>query len=572
MAPRRTIVLLLAVVLLVPWLSLTSATAQVQPAAPPPAQTSGWVSLGPPGAAGVSRVSVSSAWPTDPFLYAARPDGPANAPAPGPPAARSYDGGRTWESIAPAAPPGRITTILDDGGRSWRLLDSVPGQYLTDAAFSPDFARDRTLYASVLNHGLVVSHDGGAHWASTWNGVQLVGRAYPTADSFVISPTFARDGTLFAMGTAEPAPPTPTPTPTSTPTPTPTPTVSPSWTALPRASPSTGSPSYPPREASPFRTLFRSRDRGATWEAVWQYPYQGVGSSFGARVLISPAFADNGLVFLVVSSSGTSPASGHCSIIRSVDAGTTWKRFADSGQYSGCGPASFVGGTESAIWFFYQDGWRGTPDTMPLPTLTQSGAAGAGLPTLAQDGTAFAGGVGGVMAFGTSARRGTVAAAGPSPNTSGGAPPNASASPSPRPNGCSIQPPAPFLAALAQADAVGGQIGCPSSPARHLAVRVRQIDRTYAFWTEDDDPLWTALLDPLDPTYHLPKEFHAVARPSKSAEPWSAAPDRVVEGDVLAYEGGLMLRLPDASGRWSTFVIGLAPTLEGWQEIPEAAP
>jgi hypothetical protein len=432
----------------------------------------------------------------------------------------------------------------------------MPGQYMTDVVFSPDFAQDRTLYASVVNGGVLASHDGGAHWAPSWNGVQLLGRAYPVADWVEISPTFARDGTLFAMGTAEPAPPTPTATPTPTPTPAPA--------TSPLASPSPRLPSYPPRPTPPTRTLFRSRDRGATWEAVWQYAFQGAGSSFGAQVLLSPAFADNGLALVVVSSSGTSPASGHCSITRSDDAGTTWKRFADSGQYSGCGPASFVGGRESAIWFFYQTGWLGTPDTMPLPTLTQSGIAGAVAPTLARDGTAFAGGAGGVMAFGPSARPGAVGAAFVAPA--------ASTSPSPRPTGCSIPPLAPFVAALARADAVGRQLGCPLSPARHVAVRVRQIDRTYAFWTEDDDPNWTALLDPLDPSYHQPKEFRRVARPSKSAEPWSAAPDRVVEGDVLVYEGGLLLRLPDASGRWSTFVIGLAPTLEGWQEIPEAVP
>jgi photosystem II stability/assembly factor-like uncharacterized protein len=107
---------------------------------------------------------------------------------------RSDDGGQTWTHL-PGLPMGfEITTLAvsprfaqdgivllggnysnnqiirsADGGRTWRAVfegDSIEGASdVVGLAFSPDFARDRTVYAWLQDAGLLRSTDGGLTWS-----------------------------------------------------------------------------------------------------------------------------------------------------------------------------------------------------------------------------------------------------------------------------------------------------------------------------------------------------------------------------------------------------------------------
>ena len=88
-----------------------------------------------------------------------------------------------------------------DSGQTWvRLRGGLPeGDYLAlDLAISPDFADDRTLFASGFRgdywgEGVHRSTDGGDTWQPMWNGLTHL-RAYDV----VLSPDYAADGTLLA--------------------------------------------------------------------------------------------------------------------------------------------------------------------------------------------------------------------------------------------------------------------------------------------------------------------------------------------------------------------------------------
>lgn len=83
-----------------------------------------------------------------------------------------------------------------DGGRHWeqfeldRIDDEEP--YPVAIRLSPNFAADQTLFFSTRSHGLMKSVDGGQTASRIWDGHEK------TIISLVVSPDFAADGTLFA--------------------------------------------------------------------------------------------------------------------------------------------------------------------------------------------------------------------------------------------------------------------------------------------------------------------------------------------------------------------------------------
>lgn len=129
--------------------------------------------------------------------------------------ARSADGGQTWTHLH-GVPAGfeiaslaispdfaadgvvaiggnyRNSQILrsDDGGETWEIVfdgKTPENRHVSDmiaVAFSPDFARDRTLYAWLQDSGLLRSTDGGLSWElvaeSTYYGQTLA--LYPTGN------------------------------------------------------------------------------------------------------------------------------------------------------------------------------------------------------------------------------------------------------------------------------------------------------------------------------------------------------------------------------------------------------
>lgn len=583
--------------------SSARAQQQIRPAFEP----GDWLTLGPVGPVATTRVAVSAAWPDDPFLLAVRANRAlpvatnTSTPAvpytaahgrdllPGPPAVRSYDGRQSWQPLDTPlpgdeiaivqrrsgervilaigrvgdgpAPPLRLLRSLDDaqswtvvdtippttsgigplivspavkddgriilltggnadspayqtfdGGLTWAPYDPLPGQRITSITFSPDFAQDQTVFLTAVNAGLFASRDGGDHWASLWDDVEIDGDRYPDVSPVTISPTFAQDGTLFV---------------------------------------SAGGPTINAEQRSPPRhslvALFVSRDRGASWSPVSRADAEASGgtiTSGSLRVVLSPAFAENGLALATVSFSGNTPASGGCALYRSVDWGATWRERHHSGQYSGCGPLRFVGDATTAVWYFHQSGWSGTRDGAVtigyavLPNIPAGSSVLPRPPVVVADGTAFFAGAGGVIAIGPSARR-----------TDGRLP-------------CPFPEPGPFTAAWAAAERTRPQLGCPLGTPERVTVRERRLGPAFGFWPEDDDPQWLALGGFGGPG------AGRVNRPAKADQPWDGPPDRVVEGEQLRYEGGQVLRLPDAAGRWSAYAVGATV----WEQLPEAVP
>jgi photosystem II stability/assembly factor-like uncharacterized protein len=88
-----------------------------------------------------------------------------------------------------------------DGGRTWQdayqsLVTGPDALSTSSVAFSPEFERDRVVFAGVPG-GVVVSKDGGQNWRAA-----IFPPPAPLVVSLVISPNFGEDETLFA-GTAE---------------------------------------------------------------------------------------------------------------------------------------------------------------------------------------------------------------------------------------------------------------------------------------------------------------------------------------------------------------------------------
>jgi YVTN family beta-propeller protein len=82
-----------------------------------------------------------------------------------------------------------------DRGQSWEQVKEEEDWYVQSMALSPDFATDQTLFVGALDGNLHRSDDGGFTWQALGGGLPP-GTVWVWA--LVMSPEFARDGTLFA--------------------------------------------------------------------------------------------------------------------------------------------------------------------------------------------------------------------------------------------------------------------------------------------------------------------------------------------------------------------------------------
>jgi len=132
---------------------------------------------------------------------------------------RSEDGGRSWQdayaslelsaalttSVVVVSPgfetdrsvfagvPGGVLRSAD-AGQSWQVASfPPPAPFVSSLVISPNYARDGTLFVGTLEDGVFRSGDRGTHWAA-WN----FGLLDLNVLALGVSPDYGRDETLFA--------------------------------------------------------------------------------------------------------------------------------------------------------------------------------------------------------------------------------------------------------------------------------------------------------------------------------------------------------------------------------------
>ena len=208
-----------------------------------------------------------------------------------------------------------------DAGQTWTTV-ALAGEKGTEAvAFSPSYATDRTIVASIAaidmrdapivrpgtnepdtEAGMLLSSDGGA----SWSPIALPshdGTRVPRVTQIALSPTFAEDGTLFVEALD-------------------------GWP-------------QPYRDPVPTSAVFRSTDRGLHWEMISSpvkvepehKRYQTM-----VQLALSPSFAEDQTVLLGTrAETDAEHRDGQCWVQRSTDAGTTWGEKQPVEPIEGCG-------------------------------------------------------------------------------------------------------------------------------------------------------------------------------------------------------------------------------------------
>jgi hypothetical protein len=442
---------------------------------------------------------------------------------------RSLDAGATWASVletvgapelavSPEFGRDRLLFALDggallrsrDGGGSWERLDPAPGQLVQHVVFSPGFATDRTVFIAAtsggfpgrstedlpgdepsrdheLSAGVLVSRDGGMSWTPSNEGIVWEGTPYRHVEWIAVSPTFAEDSTVFALG----------------------------W-----------GPRLPGRTffGSTARIwdggLFRSTDRGATWQVVASVGY-GLWNKASVGLALSPSFAADGVALMTESSLQTSPASANCRVWRSGDRGSTWSVAIRPGSYEGCGTTVLANGGAGPLAF--------VPKAMSVMRSSDGGLTwGAGIPGGAGTAAVVAApGDAGALVGSTTGdvwRLRTVAG-----------------------DGIALACPAAPVHGFGRVWATDAELrlalGCPRGPERAVRIRARPAREGTAYWTEDDDTQWHELFGT------------AWVRHDRASTPWPGPPEEVLDGAVQRFAGGMMLWLPRADGTRTILVL-----------------
>ncbi|HEX2035202.1 MAG TPA: sialidase family protein, partial [Chloroflexota bacterium] len=434
---------------------------------------------------------------------------------------------------------------------------------LQQVAFSPAFAHDRTVFAVVVTGGfpgnmapgvadtsgldntgslgVLVSTDGGEQWSQASVGLEAGGVPFRHVMNLTVSPTFAADGTLFAF-------------------------------AWGRRGLRSGTPygTLPLTESA----IFRSRDRGASWAPVHVPPLSHTRSM---EVVVSPAFAADGVALATDGPAGGGPRSFGCDLLRTEDWGETWTAVRDAGPSfrASCGVHLLAGpGEVRAIllrdvldcatcmrWLQSLDAglpWERIPGTEGDASPT---AAFAPSPAYAADRTLF---------FGR--ERGGILALGPTLRSTAGTLP------------CESEPVGGFGRLWRTEPWLREQVGCPTGAERSVQVRERrytftlrapavgihQVWQRRAYRLEDEPGRWFDLGEGDAPDrggWHTRSDEPPKTPESPDATMSEAVqgPDAVMSGAVQAFEAGTMLFLIRPDGGRVILALGES----AWREFPD---
>ncbi|HEV2122590.1 MAG TPA: hypothetical protein VGW38_07430 [Chloroflexota bacterium] len=503
---------------------------------------------------------------------------------------RSVDEGTTWEEVLalPAGATGSMIVLSPAfsrdglivtlaGGQAYRSVDSgatwehlpADGQLVQQVVFSPNYASDRRLYlvattgnfpdltedgaeADADDHmrsaGILVSTDGGQTFQATAAGLAIDGIPFRHVQRLFLSPTYGRDGILFAYA-------------------------------------------WGPRNiqtlagSGALRTLhsalFKSTDRGSTWKPVRIYPEAITRRS--ALVAFSPSFVDDKLLLVAESAAALSPASAACEVFRSGDAGETWTSVVRRGSYESCSSLNLVRTEQmtlaavqkGASWLKSLDGgltWESfsTPiGIAAMRTGTETAPQSRALvgPVLTASAPVVA--IGRQLLVGAPA--GGVWVLGERVVPTYGAIPC---------GGVALGSIAPFW----QSDPwVRSYLGCPSAPEERVMVQERRdvVDLPTAvkrgYWIDGADaeaaerwPYWFNLLGSTDAARGDERwRAHFLSTVTKEAHVW---PQPGVRREAMSqqFDGGVVLTLTTPEGTRSVLV--LAMRHGAWREYPLDAP
>lgn len=281
------------------------------------------------GGAGIQRFSITTDVFGDTALYAEGDLGGIRL--------QSLDRGATWHEPSvpvrfierPRGPivDGIMFTSSDDAlypyrstdaGASWQMMRLPVGpdhgtSYPTfwSLRFSPDFAVDRTLVAYFRNeNGAVqgratapsgfISRDGGTTWSVLAPTFEIEGNPYGSIEAVEFSPNFSRDGVLIALAMG--------------------PEIRGGFCE---------ELAVPGFLARSFIAVFRSADRGQTWQPVVDEADLCARSSTGSLPSLPNlrgfgSGSPGGLGVITWSRSGSRSDPGGCFALQTVDGGVTW--------------------------------------------------------------------------------------------------------------------------------------------------------------------------------------------------------------------------------------------------------
>jgi photosystem II stability/assembly factor-like uncharacterized protein len=423
-----------------------------------------------------------------------------------------------------------------DLGRSWSSLNLPPGQHVGVAAYSPDYARDRTVYVTAItggfslngdahqdaaadeSAGILVSRDGGTTWESASGGLEIDGQPYRHVQTLALSPSFAEDRTAFAFA----------------------------W-----------GPYRKVPAGYQYLALFRTLDGGASWQAVWQRsgkpPTQpgGYVSRSWATLAMSPAFAQDSTAAVTVNSGDGHPGGSYCQLLTTTDRGASWSSREGSGSYAGCYGLMVVAGQQqppTTIWYASSSGGGGawwasqdggvTRSFFGPPSPYSGGPGGPRVtPKRAGDGSVLFSAYGGIWAL-------SLGAADPTGSTAGRLP-------------CETVENARFAAARDAARRAQPFVGCPTEPVRAVTIRERALGDVRAVWL-DDGPEWYELSSSPEAG-----QYERVRRHETDKEPWTGSPDWTVLAETATYDGGLIVWRTRQDGTAASLVIGQY----AWEEV-----